>query len=170
MLNITLVDKYRFTIFKTPFGFSGLIASSKGLLALILPGDLEGLMTKIIERYKDLVYDPTSFNKISSKIVAYFSGEVVVFDYSLDLSRFSPFQRMVFMEVQKIPYGQTDTYLSIAKKVRSSPRAIGQALKRNPLPIIIPCHRVIRKDGRLCGYSNGKAWKERLLSLEREDA
>ena len=80
----------------------------------------------------------------------------------------TPFQKRVWEEVKKIPPGETRTYGHIAKNIGiSSPRAIGQALKHNPLPIIIPCHRVIGKDGSLTGFSAGINIKRMLLNFEK---
>jgi len=80
------------------------------------------------------------------------------------------FQDKVFAIVKKIPKGKTMTYGEIAREINSSPRAVGQALKRNPNPIIVPCHRVIRKDGKIGGYTfKGKfipEMKENLLKKE----
>ncbi len=78
------------------------------------------------------------------------------------------FQKRVWEEVRKIPPGLTKTYGEVAKNIRiSSPRAIGQALKQNPLPIIIPCHRVIGKNGSLTGFSAGINIKQMLLNFEK---
>jgi len=86
----------------------------------------------------------------------------------LDLSGATPFQRMVWEATRLIPYGETRSYAWVAGQVNKpgAARAVGQALGRNPLPIIIPCHRVIRGDGSLGGFSNGLEVKERLLHLE----
>jgi len=82
----------------------------------------------------------------------------------------TPFQKRVWEECRRIPYGQTSTYGELAKKVfttkKSSPRAVGQALGANPLAIVVPCHRVLAKDGGLGGYGGGLKWKSYLLDLE----
>ena len=81
---------------------------------------------------------------------------------------YTPFQEKVFAIVKKIPKGQTMTYGEIAKILNSSPRAVGQALRRNPTPIIVPCHRVIKSDGTLGGYAGkmNSTKKIRLLKSE----
>ncbi len=97
---------------------------------------------------------------------SYFKGNIVDFSgYDVDLSDLSPFVRMVLEEVRSIPYGSTKTYKDIADELRTSPRAIGQALKKNPVPILIPCHRVVAKGG-LGGFSGGLEIKKALLKLE----
>ncbi len=85
--------------------------------------------------------------------------------------KITKFQKRVFAEVRKVPKGKTTTYKAIAEKLKTSPRAIGQALKKNPYPIKIPCHRVIKSDGSLGGYKgkmNSKI-KRRLLREEGAD-
>ncbi len=86
----------------------------------------------------------------------------------LDLSGLTPFQRKALEVVKTIPYGETRTYKWVAREMGNpkAARAVGQALKRNPYPIIIPCHRVIRSNGKLGGYSKGTQKKKRLLKEE----
>ncbi len=84
--------------------------------------------------------------------------------------KYTPFQRKVWNAVKAIPYGETRSYKWVAKKIGNpkAARAVGQALKRNPLLIIIPCHRVICSDGKLGGFSQGLKKKRELLKLERQ--
>ncbi len=95
----------------------------------------------------------------------YFSGEKVDFSkYRVKIK--SEFVRKVLDRVRKIGYGETVTYGDIAKELRTSPRAVGQALKANPAPVVIPCHRVVSKNG-IGGYSQGVDIKLELLKLEK---
>ncbi|MBL7068536.1 MAG: MGMT family protein [Candidatus Omnitrophica bacterium] len=89
----------------------------------------------------------------------------------LEKSGFSPFQLKVYNIVCAIPWGRTRSYKWIARRLNApnSSRAVGQALKRNPFPLIIPCHRVIKSDGGLGGFSQGRPLKKRLLDLEKTD-
>jgi methylated-DNA-[protein]-cysteine S-methyltransferase len=98
----------------------------------------------------------------------YFSGKNVRFDIPLDWSDFSEFQKSVWRATAKIPYGQTKTYSWVARAAGSpaATRAAGSALGVNPLPVIIPCHRVVRADGALGGFGMGLPMKEKLLKLE----
>ncbi len=108
------------------------------------------------------IYSDTAV-KLKSDLSRYFSGESISFTgYKV---RADGFTARVLKEVRRIEYGRTVTYGELAKKLQTSPRAVGQALKRNPAPIIIPCHRVISKNG-LGGYSCGKDVKKLLLELE----
>ncbi len=86
----------------------------------------------------------------------------------LDLSSFTPFQRKVLEVVKTIPYGETKSYKWVAERMGKprAARAVGQALKRNPYPEVIPCHRVICSDGKLGGYSKGTQKKKRILKEE----
>jgi methylated-DNA-[protein]-cysteine S-methyltransferase len=86
------------------------------------------------------------------------------------LKGLTPFQRKIYNLVSFIPYGQTRSYSFIAERIGTSPRAIGRVLSKNPLPIVIPCHRVIKKDGELGGFKCGKDMKEKILEIERENA
>jgi methylated-DNA-[protein]-cysteine S-methyltransferase len=97
----------------------------------------------------------------------YFRGESPNFTPKLSPIG-SPFQQKVWQELLKIPYGKTATYGAIAKRIGCrSAQAVGQAIHRNPIAIIIPCHRVIGADGSLTGYASGLNRKEKLLKIEK---
>jgi len=89
----------------------------------------------------------------------------------LEKRGFSAFQLRVYKAVCAIPWGQTRSYKWVAERLNApnSSRAVGQALKRNPFLLIIPCHRVVNNDGALGGFSRGRAFKKRLLELEKAD-
>lgn len=91
------------------------------------------------------------------------------FDDDLDLRGGTTFQVKVWTVLRQIPYGETRSYKWVASKLGDpySVRAVGQAVGQNPVPIIIPCHRVIHENGSLGGFSGGILWKQRLLALER---
>jgi methylated-DNA-[protein]-cysteine S-methyltransferase len=98
----------------------------------------------------------------------YFAGERTEFDVSLELDG-TPFERRVWDAVRAIPYGQTATYAEIARRIGrpGASRAVGRANGRNPIAVIVPCHRVIGSDGSLTGYAGGIEMKRALLDLER---
>ena len=97
----------------------------------------------------------------------YFEGEVIEFSSDLDISHLSQFEQKVLVETKKIKYGRTMTYSQLAEKTGcKGARAVGNALGKNPIPIIIPCHRVVAKKG-IGGYSAGIYLKTRLLELEK---
>ncbi len=101
---------------------------------------------------------------------SYFSGEPTQLDYPLDISG-TDFQRRVWEAVRQIPYGQVRSYKWVASKIGNpkAARAVGTAISRNPVVLIIPCHRVIRSNGSLGKYSDMDWLKERLLRLERAE-
>jgi len=101
----------------------------------------------------------------------YFLGKVISWNYPLDLSAHTPFQKEVWQALQKISYGKIKTYKEIAIKLNRprSFRAVGNACSKNPLPIIIPCHRVVKKNYNLGGFSSGLIWKEKLLRIEKSN-
>lgn len=86
----------------------------------------------------------------------------------MDLSGGTPFQRKVWGALRQIPYGQTRSYAWVAQRIGKpkAARAVGAACGANPIPVIIPCHRVVASDGSLGGYTAGLAWKKKLLRLE----
>lgn len=105
---------------------------------------------------------------VARQLQEYFSGKRRQFQVPLDLSGVSPFTRGVLTATHQVPYGQLSTYRDIAQQVGrpSATRAVGNALGRNPIPVIVPCHRIVRSDSSLGGYTGGLEIKERLLSLE----
>lgn len=104
------------------------------------------------------------------QLAEYFAGQRQVFDLPLRVQG-TPFQQRVWAALREIPYGQTRSYKQIAEQIGSpnASRAVGMANNRNPIAILIPCHRVIGADGSLTGYAGGLAAKERLLALERRN-
>lgn len=106
--------------------------------------------------------------RTKSQIRRYFEGECpYYFSIPLNLTG-TRFQKAVWREIEKIPYGETKSYSDIATELgdKNMARAVGGACAKNPIPLIIPCHRVIRSDGDLGGYSAGLDYKKALLSLE----
>ena len=110
--------------------------------------------------------DPFMFG-VFTQLKEYFNGVRKVFDIPLDI-RGSDFQKKVWAELLKIPYGRTVSYKFIAERLGDvkTIRAVGKANGANPLPVIIPCHRIINTDGSLGGYSGGLGIKKKLLKLE----
>jgi methylated-DNA-[protein]-cysteine S-methyltransferase len=111
-------------------------------------------------------------NKLSvyfNQFKEYFSGKRQSFYLPLDLYG-TKFQKSVWTELQKIPFGETSTYSDIAEKINkpSAFRAVGSAIGANPVMIVIPCHRVIGKSGRLTGFRGGLLMKQKLLALEKK--
>jgi methylated-DNA-[protein]-cysteine S-methyltransferase len=112
--------------------------------------------------------DDDAFAEVREQLDEYFAGSRQTFDVPLRLDG-TPFQRRVWQELTRIPFGETITYAELAERVGSSNgfRAVGNANGRNPISIIVPCHRVIGSGGKLTGYAGGVDNKQRLLELER---
>ena len=135
--------------------------------ALCLVGFPEGSMRKDPE--PDWIYNEKPFAAARQQLTEYFAGERREFDLPLRLSG-TEFQMSVLRALQQIPYGETTSYAEIAERVGrpKAVRAVGAANGRNPIPIIVPCHRVIGSHGDLTGFGGGLDTKEALLRLEAE--
>jgi len=116
----------------------------------------------------ELKRDEKKFLSLKKTLKAYFSGKKVNFKGSLDLTGGTAFQKRVWKAMLKIPPGQTRSYGWLARQVggRDKARAVGAACGVNPVPIVVPCHRVIREDGTLGGYGGGLSIKRKLLKIE----
>lgn len=160
------------TILETPRGKIFLAKTEKGLsLATFLKNksqlkEIEGFLKR---KGIPLQADRSRFREEERLFKKYFEGKEEDFtSLPLDFVSGTPCQRKVWLEARKIPYGKTTSYKSLAQRLNHKGyRSIGQAIGRNPLLIIIPCHRVIRSDGSLGGFGLGIDFKEYLLRLER---
>jgi methylated-DNA-[protein]-cysteine S-methyltransferase len=161
-------------IFRSSFGLCGVAWSQEGVTAFQLPeGDkqaLEARLRKGARRERRGELPPTAERAVT-KLKRYFDGEKVdFFDLPLDLDGCSPFNTSVYDAARSIAWGKTATYGDLARKIGSphAARAVGHALARNPVAIIIPCHRILAAGARIGGFSahGGVALKERLLELE----
>jgi methylated-DNA-[protein]-cysteine S-methyltransferase len=156
-----------YTISKTDMGWLGLLGSDSGLLAATLPQASAQEAERLLGEIKNAIPSQKPFADLIKRLKAYFAGQRVAFPDRLDLSWATDFQRQVWRITQNIPYGETRSYGWIAERMgKKGARAVGQALSRNRLPVIIPCHRVVAGDGSLSGYSGGVGVKESLLRLE----
>jgi methylated-DNA-[protein]-cysteine S-methyltransferase len=112
--------------------------------------------------------DPSANHQTVEQLTEYFEGKRTQFDLPLDVEG-TPFQKAVWTQLLRIPYGETRTYGEIAKAIGrpGAARAVGMANHENPIAVVIPCHRVIGRDGSLTGYAGGVQLKAQLLSIER---
>ena len=142
---------------------------------LLLTGNelLEGLHFPLgktrIEPEKDWIYKKELFLQAIDQLKAYFKGELTRFDLELNVQG-TDFQKTVWRELVKIPYGETISYGQLAQRIGNpkASRAVGMANGKNPISIIIPCHRVIGKNGSLTGFGGGLDAKRTLLDLEKQ--
>jgi methylated-DNA-[protein]-cysteine S-methyltransferase len=141
------------------------IPSPVGPLSLTVTDD--GAVSRIGFGAGDASDDPR-FDAVIAELNEYFAGERTAFDLPLDPDRGSPFERRVWAELLRIPYGETASYGEIAARIGhpGKARAVGRANGRNPIAIVCPCHRVIGSDGSLTGYGGGLENKRTLLDLE----
>ena len=147
-----------FTIFESPIGELTLIGGPDGSLRHVyFPGTAPPL-----DRAD---HDPDSLSGATEQLGQYFRGERTAFELELELAG-TDFQRSVWQALRGIPYGTTTTYGTLARELEAQPRAVGAAVGATPIPIIVPCHRVIGSDGSLTGYGGGLPRKRALLDLE----
>ena len=158
-----------YTSFKTAAGWIAVLASADGLLKNTLPGDTqqEALSMLAIDGTGAVISDDM-FTDLKKRFTDYFNGIKVTFPDKLDFSTATPFRKDVWQATRSIPYGETMSYRGVAEKIGKpeAARAVGGALNKNPLPVIIPCHRVIGSNGDLVGFGSGLDVKKRLLELE----
>jgi len=160
----------RFTSFKSALGWVALQASPAGIMKLTLPQPTEqAALAELGVSAGAVGVDKDRFSDLIARLQDYFKGKSVDFPEDLDLSVGTAFQQKVWRSCYSIPYGQTRSYGWIARQIGNprATRAVGQALGRNPIPIIIPCHRVLAAGSKLGGFSGGLSVKEQLLALER---
>ena len=147
--------------YESPIGALTLIGDERALRELRFPGRGAALPADAGDRPL-----PAPIRAATEQLDAYFAGELEQFELELALAG-TPFQRRVWDALRRIPYGATTTYGTLARELGASePRAIGGAVGRTPVPIIIPCHRVIGADGSLTGYGGGLDRKRTLLAFE----
>ena len=163
------MKKIYYTAMDTELGKIYLAGSDKGLKKLALHSrEWHKFVEKVgKENRAKLVLEEGQLKNILKKLKNYLAGEKVEFKEKLDWEGFTPFQKKVWAQMLKIPYEQTRSYKWLAEKIKiKSPRAVGQACGSNPLPIVVPCHRVIASDGSLGGFGGGLGLKAKLLNLE----
>ena len=164
-----MFDELKYTVSNIGVGWVGVLGSNSGLLKITLPQELAREAERLLGgRVREAVQSSDFFADLIERLRGYLSGKRPAFNDELDLSAATAFQREVWQLTRLIPYGETRSYGWVAGKLGKSGagQAVGQALARNPLPVIVPCHRVVAKDGGLGGYSGGLAKKRYLLLME----
>jgi methylated-DNA-[protein]-cysteine S-methyltransferase len=147
------------TIYESPVGALTLVAGPRGLTRLYFPGHAGSM--------DEDSHDPDSLADAVVQLEEYFAGRRRRFELDLDL-RGTPFQQSVWAQLAAIPHGETLAYGELARAIGrpDRARAVGAAVGRTPVPIIVPCHRAVGANGALTGYLGGLALKRRLLDLE----
>ncbi len=156
-----------YVTFNTDAGWIGILSSARGLRRTTLP---QPSAQKARQLLADSLaaWSPQPFDGLIQRFKDYFRGHRVAFPVRLDLSAAPTDLHQVWESTRLITYGNTRSYIWIAEQIGKpkAARAVGQALAKNPLPIIIPCHRVLASSGKLGGYSGGVEMKKKLLYLE----
>ncbi len=158
--------------FESPLGKIELLASDKGVCLISLPGKEANPEDVIGASVTGATIQPggAENRKAAKQLNEYFRGKRKKFDFRIDLRKTGFYRKALLQGVSKIPYGQTRSYGEIASKVGSprAARAVGTANSTNPLPFVIPCHRVVSSAG-LGGYGGGLPMKRKLLKLENDN-
>ncbi len=158
-----------YTIWESPIGPLGLASTRHGLCRISIGVDAETFTRQLAGHYGcQAVRSEGFFKLLKKKFADYFEYGSQEINCTLDFEGAASFQRKVWKKLTDIPYGETRPYQWVAEQIGhpKAYRAVGHANSLNPLPIIIPCHRVVKADGRLGGYSAGSHIKEQLLKLE----
>ncbi|MEA2384778.1 MAG: methylated-DNA-[protein]-cysteine S-methyltransferase [Solirubrobacteraceae bacterium] len=160
---IGMTNSIAWHIHETPIGALTLRTGPRGLTRLAFPG--RGSALDPADR------EPALLATAAHQLDEYFGGRRTAFELPLDLAG-TPFQRRVWAALREIPYGETVTYTELARAVGRPDvvRAVAAAVGRTPVPILVPCHRVLGAGGALTGYGGGLARKQALLDLERRGA
>jgi methylated-DNA-[protein]-cysteine S-methyltransferase len=160
-------------VFETALGFAGIAWSDDGIVRFRLPGLDRGAARKAIATKAEEAEPPPAIGEIVAQVHRYFAGERIDFSsIGLDLSSIDPLRRSIYDALRKVSFGHTVTYGELAKRAGvHAPQAaqdVGVAMARNPLPLIIPCHRVLAAGGKLGGFSapGRTETKEKMLALE----
>ena len=150
----------------TPVGDLRLAASDRGLVAVEWADSQPDFDSYLLHS------DPQAVAPYASELQEYFAGGRREFSFPIDWSIFRPFQKEALQRVFRIPYGETRTYMEIAIEMDRprAYRAVGRANATNPMPIVIPCHRLIGTDGKLHGYGGGEGLKTKEWLLKMEEA
>ncbi len=154
----------------SPIGVLLVATTDKGLVRISFPTETEGVVLDELARRVSprVVKAPARVAAVARELDEYFEGRRRTFDTPLDWRLVGPYARKVLRATAAIPFGKVSTYREVARKAGNpaASRAAGNALGSNPIPVVVPCHRVLRTNGSLGGYGGGLDVKERLLRLE----
>jgi methylated-DNA-[protein]-cysteine S-methyltransferase len=158
-------------VFRTPWGWMGVSETAKGIDVVVLPKtSRQAVLSELGLPSAKLPEGQTSprLREAQAQLTSYLGGTRRSFDLPLDLSRGTNFQQKVWRTLRRISYGRLRSYQWVAVRVGGSryARAVGNAVGANPMPIVIPCHRIVAQDASLGGFSGGLPTKRKLLTLE----
>jgi O-6-methylguanine DNA methyltransferase len=158
-------------VFKSRWGWMGVSETTKGIDGVVLPKVLRrAVLLELQLSETDLVEGRSSarLREAQAQLTSYLNGKRRSFDLPLDLSQGTSFQKKVWQTLRRVAYGRLRSYQWVALRVGGSQyaRAVGNAVGANPIPIVIPCHRIVGQDASLGGFSGGLPTKRQLLTLE----
>jgi methylated-DNA-[protein]-cysteine S-methyltransferase len=153
-----------YDLIDSPVGTLLVAASDRGICRVSYEPDADAVAAAVGPR---VLRVPSALDDARRQLAEYFAGERRGFELDLDL-RAAPFQEAVLLELARVPFGEVATYGELARRIGrpGAARAVGGALNRNPIPILLPCHRVVGATGSLVGYAGGVDRKRLLLELE----
>jgi methylated-DNA-[protein]-cysteine S-methyltransferase len=163
--------RQRYCVFDTPIGACGIAWNEHGVTRFRLPEATRAATERRMARTAQAGEPPPSIAAVIAEVQRYAAGTKVDFaSVTLDLPDVVPFHRQVYDAARAVGWGETASYGDLARQIGApgEAREVGQALARNPIPLIVPCHRILTSDGKLGGFSapGGTTTKERLLALE----
>lgn len=159
-----------YTSLSSPIGELLVAATEVGLVRIAFENnDWDAVLEDLGRRIGPLIEDSAPLAAILEQLEEYFAGQRKEFTLQLDLRLATGFRRQALEYLRTIPYAHTESYAEVAEGAGSprAMRAVGSACANNPIPLVIPCHRVVRSDGTLGGYGGGLNIKEQLLDMER---
>lgn len=169
----TRLAEVAFDVADSPLGTLWLAIGPRGTLAIHYGAEpSERDLRRIVARYgPGLLRAPRRVDPLKRQLDEYFHGRRRAFEVAVDLSALTPFQRRILRATARVPFGTLATYRLVAERAGAptATRAAAGALGANPVPIVVPCHRVVASDGSLGGYASGLDAKRWLLRLERGD-
>jgi methylated-DNA-[protein]-cysteine S-methyltransferase len=167
-----MAKKIKYTVFSTKWGFFGLSVTGKGICCTSLPLPKRSVARKILlGTIENAVFDKNLLGRLQKKVVAYFDGSMIDFsEFGIDLGGSSSFAASCLTACGKIGYGQTVPYGQLASLANcpGAARAVGTVMANNKLPLIVPCHRIIRGNGQIGGFSGAEGPKTKLKLLQLE--
>jgi methylated-DNA-[protein]-cysteine S-methyltransferase len=158
-----------FDVMESPVGALLLAVTPRGVCRISYDADPEAQAERLARAYGSRVLRaPRAVDDVKRELDEYFEGRREAFDLSIDLAGAAEFTRDVLHELARVPFGEVTTYGQLAQLVGRprAARAVGTVMNRNPIPIVLPCHRVVGSTGKLVGYGGGLERKEQLLRLE----
>jgi methylated-DNA-[protein]-cysteine S-methyltransferase len=158
-----------FELTDSPVGTLLVAATGRGVCRISFDPEPEAELEWLARSYGARVLrSPQPLDRTRRELDEYFEGKRRQFGVAVDLSALPSFQQLVLEELRRVPYGATNTYGALAARIGRprAARAVGGALNRNPVPIVVPCHRIVGSSGKLVGYAGGLERKEQLLALE----